>query len=182
MTDRLNDRPIEPQAAAVLVPVYPDGDGDLRVVMIRRSEVGVHGGEIALPGGKQSQNDDSLVATALREAWEEIGLEAEAIEILEHLPSVDTIVTGYRIFPFLARIYPPVTWRLDEREIAEILDIRIKDFTRPGVNGEEMRQFPFWPGPLNIHFYRIGSYKLWGATYRIMHPLIPRLLAGEWSM
>ena len=182
MTPKSNSPNPELQDAAVLVPVYSDENGHLKVVLIRRSEVGVHGGEIALPGGKQNQKDGSLVATALREAKEEIGLDSEAIDILEYLPAVDTIVTGYRIFPFLARIIPPPAWWREEREIAEILEVRIKDFTRPGVHGEEIRQFPFWPGPLNIHFYRIGSHKLWGATYRILHPLIPRLLAGEWPV
>jgi 8-oxo-dGTP pyrophosphatase MutT (NUDIX family) len=172
----------ELQDAAVLVPVYPDDEGHLKVVLIRRSQVGVHGGEIALPGGKKNQKDSSLIETAIRETKEEIGLEPDAIKILEHLPAVETIVTGYRIYPFLGRIVPPPAWRREKREIDEIIEVRVKDFTRPGIHGEEMRQFSFWPGPLNIHFYRIGSHKLWGATYRILHPLIPRLLAGEWPV
>ena len=166
----------------MLVPVYKDESGRLKVVLIRRSRIGIHGGEIALPGGKRNKKDSSLAATALREAKEEIGLAPDTVNILEHLPAVDTIVTGYRIHPFLARIIPPPVWRPEAREVAEIIEVGLEEFTRPGIHGEELRQFPSWPGPLNIHYYRIGSHQLWGATYRILHPLIPRLLSGEWPL
>jgi 8-oxo-dGTP pyrophosphatase MutT (NUDIX family) len=166
--------------AAVLVPVYKDEEGYLKVVLIRRSRDGVHGGEIALPGGKRNSQDHSLTATALREAKEEIGIDPNSVDILEQLPVVDTVVTGYRIHPFLGRIVPPPVWRLDAREVAEIIEVRLEEFTKPGIHGEETRRFPFKPAALNIRYYRIGSHQLWGATYRILHPLIPRLLSGEW--
>jgi 8-oxo-dGTP pyrophosphatase MutT (NUDIX family) len=60
--------------AAVLVPVYRDEDGRLRLVLIVRTDRGLHGGQLALPGGKADADDETLMATALREAEEEIGL------------------------------------------------------------------------------------------------------------
>lgn len=175
------------QVAAVLVPIYRDLDGELRLVLVRRTDHGIHGGQIAFPGGKRIPEDNTLVDTAIREAREEIGIPAGAIEILEHLPVMETRTTGFRIYPFLARVVPPKEWRLEEQEVAEVLAVRIRDLSLPEVCGEELRHFPVRsdPGriePQRICFFRIGPHKLWGATYRILNPLIPRLVAGEWSV
>jgi len=168
--------------AAALVPVYRGDDDEIRLVLIRRGEGGVHGGQLAFPGGKHDPDDRSMLDTALREAWEEIGISRDTTEVLAHLPAMETIRTGFRIFPFLARISPPRQWRRDEREIAEIIEIRLSDLALPEAHGEEVKQLPSWSEPLRIPFYRVGPYQLWGATYRILHPLIPRLLAGEWKL
>ncbi len=170
------------QEAAVLVPLYRGGDGVLRLVLVRRSDEGIHGGEIAFPGGKRMPADQTPLDTAIRETREEIGINKEAIEVIEHLPVVETQTTGFRIFPFLARIVPPPEWIREEREIAEILEVPIDDLTHPDSHGEEMKSFPLWPKPQRIFFYRVDQYKLWGATYRILHPLLSRLVSGEWSV
>ncbi len=166
--------------AAVLVPVFRR-DGDLRLIVVRRAEGGIHGGQLAFPGGKRDPQDGSLLDTALRESAEEIGLDGE-VEILDQLPSVGTMTSGFHVTPFLGRIEPPAAWCLDEREIAEVLDVRLVDLERPRAHGEEMKNFVTWKVPRLIPFYRVGSYKLWGLTYRILRPLLPRLLAGEWPI
>jgi 8-oxo-dGTP pyrophosphatase MutT (NUDIX family) len=170
------------QDAAVLVPVYRGDDGHLRLVLVRRTEGGVHGGQIAFPGGKWAPGDRSLKDTALREAVEEIGVVPQTTEIIEELPVVDTVTTGFRIHPYLARVDASIPWRREEREVAEILDVRVSDLLRPENHDEEMRRFADWPEPLLISFYKIGPYELWGATYRILQPLIERLVAGEWDV
>jgi 8-oxo-dGTP pyrophosphatase MutT (NUDIX family) len=167
--------------SAVLVPIHYGGGGDCRVVLVRRSENGLHAGELAFPGGKRTSSDRTLLDTALREVREEIGLEREFIDVVETLPAVETITTGFRIFPFLARVVPMRHWIPDDKEIAEVLEVPVKLLADPGVHGDEIKILPNFSGPQRIPFYRIGSYKLWGATYRILHPLIPRLMNGEWA-
>lgn len=170
------------QDAAVLVPVFRARDGELRVVLVRRTETGIHGGQIAFPGGKRASDDEPLLQTALREANEEIGLETELVTVLGELTVVETSVSGFRIQPFLARIQPPARWRLQKREIAEIFEAKIGDLLEPASHGEEEWRLPGWPAPRKIRFYRVGGRKLWGATYRILHPLLPRLMAGDWDL
>lgn len=170
-----------PVPSGVLVPVYRDA-GELRVVLIVRGEHGRHGGQVALPGGTHDARDADLLATALREAEEEIGLERGGVEILATLPEVDT-PTGYLITPFLGRLRgTPPQWRRQEREIAEVLSVPVSDLARADLRGEEMWQLPAWPGRRRVQFVRLGPHKLWGATFRILDPLVPRLLAGEWAV
>jgi 8-oxo-dGTP pyrophosphatase MutT (NUDIX family) len=168
--------------AAVLVPVYRGDDGEVRLVVVRRGEGGIHSGLLAFPGGKPDPGDRSLLETALREAREEIGITHERIEILADLPGVETMTTGFLISPFLARITPLKQWQRDEREIAEIIEVKLSELAHPEAHGEDVRQLPGWPEPRRTPFYRVGPYQLWGATYRILHPLLPRLLAEEWTI
>jgi hypothetical protein len=87
------------------------------------------------------------------------------------------------IAPFLGRLAgPPPTWRRQPTEIDEIIEVPLEDLTRPGAHAEEDWHLPGWPAPRRMPFYWLGPHKLWGATYRIVHPLIPRLLAGEWEI
>jgi 8-oxo-dGTP pyrophosphatase MutT (NUDIX family) len=168
--------------AAVVVPVYRRQDGELMVVLVRRAPGGVHGGQLALPGGQRDPGDADLAATALREANEELGLAADRVELLAALPVVETQTTGFRIAPFLARLTGPVPWRLQEREVAEAVELRVVELARPEVRAEEVRAFPTWPAPRRIQLWRVGRHEVWGVTYRILEPLVPRLLSGEWPL
>ena len=167
--------------AAVLAPVYRDGDGRLRLVLIRRGPRGVHGGQLALPGGRREPGDTDLCETALREAQEEIGLERARVEVVAALPIVTTATTGFHIAPFLGRLLgPPTPWRRQELEIAEVLEVDIEALA--ASHGQEEMLFGGWAAPRMVPFYRVGEHKLWGATYRIVQPLLPRLLGGELSV
>ena len=173
------------QEAAVLVPVYRRTDGQLMLVLVRRTERGIHGGQIAFPGGKRIPEDHTPLDTALRESQEEIGLLPQNVEILEHLPVIETRTTGFRIHPFLARVARPREWKLERKEIVEVLEIPISDFADPHAHGEEIRHLPSASRgeaaeARRICFYHVGPHKVWGATYRILKPLLPRLIGGEW--
>jgi 8-oxo-dGTP pyrophosphatase MutT (NUDIX family) len=170
------------QDAAVLVPVFRDGGGDLRIVVVRRTEGGAHGGQIAFPGGKRAQGDRSLLETALREAEEEIGIDRTLVNVLEALPVVDTMTTGFRIHPFLGALNPTPKWRIEIREIAEVLEVKVAELLDPLNQTEEEWNLPGWPCPRRIRFFRLGEHKLWGASYRILRPLLPRLASGDWGV
>jgi len=167
--------------SAVLVPVYRDGNEKLRLVCIRRSPGGIHGGEISFPGGKREPDDESLLATALRESEEEIGLGPDHVRILEELPPVETRSTGFRIFPFLG-VIKPENWLIDQREVAEVIDLDLESLANPAMYGEEVKQYDHWEAPRLTPFYRIGGFKLWGASFRFLNPLLPRILANEWRI
>lgn len=168
--------------SAVIVPVYRSREGKLRIIVIKRSDGGIHGGHLAFPGGKVDQGDASSLAAALRETEEEIGIKVNREDVLAALPVVDTISTGFRIFPFLAKIVPPAEWQIDSREVAEVFDLDVAELVQPENMAEEVIHFEPWDGPRQVSFYKVDSHRLWGASYRILSPLVPRLMAEEWSV
>ena len=168
--------------ASVLIPVYRSSDGELRLVVIRRSDNGTHGGHLALPGGKRDLGDSSMLETALREAWEEIGIPENKIEILAELPPIETRTSNFRVYPFLGRIIGPVAWQRNEREVAEIMDVSLVELVAAEVLDEDSGSANAAAGPRRTPYYRVGEYQLWGLTFRILRGLIPRLLAGEWKV
>jgi 8-oxo-dGTP pyrophosphatase MutT (NUDIX family) len=168
--------------AAILIPVYRAKGGELRIVMILRNPGGIHGGQVAFPGGKHDPEDETMLETALRETREELGLIVEPRDVLAELPMTQTRTTGYRVFPYLARITAPDRWQIAEREIAEIIDVKLNDLTRPGAHARMVDRFPTWDKAEQVAYYQVGSHRLWGLSYRILHPLLPRLVAGEWEV
>ena len=172
----------ERRHSAVLVPLWRDESGALRLVLLRRAEGGIHGGQLAFPGGRREPSDPSDEATALREAEEEIGLAPERVTVLATLPVLETRTSNFRIAPFLARIERPHFWRPAFREVAEVLEPAITELADPSARGESVEHFATWPAPQKIPFIRVGPHRLWGATYRIVEPLLPRVLAGEWEI
>ena len=168
--------------AAVLIPVYQSLAGELHIVMILRNAGGVHGGQIGFPGGKRDLEDETVLDTALREVREELGLIVSKADVLAELPIEQTRTTGYRVFPYVARITVPERWQIAEREIAEIVDVKLSDLIRPGAHDKMIDRFPTWTKPEQVSFYQIGPHRLWGLSYRILQPVIPRLVAGEWAV
>ena len=169
-----------PRESAVLVPFHRGDDGAWRLVVVRRAEGGIHGGQLAFPGGSRAPEDATLFDTALREAGEEIGLPAGAVRLLAALPPVETRVSNYVIAPFLARIERPRAWAPDPREIAEVLEPALAELLRPGVRAHADDLMPAGMPPRRLPFYRVGPHRLWGASERILHPLLARIAAGEW--
>ncbi len=180
--NRMNRSGNPRREASVLVPVYRGDDGDIILVLVRRTDIGPHGGQISFPGGMKGPGDRTSEETALREAHEEVGIDSERVAVLSPLPIVETITTGFRVSPFLARVDPTTEWRREEREIDEILFVPLGELVRPDAHGEMEVYSPTGPGKLRTPFYHVGSHRLWGTTYRILHPLLPRLLAGEWPI
>jgi 8-oxo-dGTP pyrophosphatase MutT (NUDIX family) len=124
------------RTAAVLVPVYRDADDELRIVLVvRADDGGLHGGQLGLPGGKPEPDDADLLATALREAHEEVGLSPEAVEVVAELHPFDTRTTGWRVHPFLGRVPAVTTWRLSEAEIVGILTPAARALADPRARG-----------------------------------------------
>lgn len=169
--------------AAVLVPVFRDADGELRVaIVVRADDGGLHGGQLGLPGGKPEPGDADLLATALREAEEEIGLGPADVVVLAALRPFETRSTGWRVHPFLGRISPDTTWRLQETEVVGVLTPRVRVLADPTSRAT----LPFtsirFREPLLVDGIDVEGHVLWGMTLRLLDALLPRLLADEWEL
>jgi 8-oxo-dGTP pyrophosphatase MutT (NUDIX family) len=157
--------------AAVLVPLYTQ-DGKLHAVFTkRRDDLRRHPGEISFPGGRYEEGEADLTATALREAEEEIGLPADAVEILGALQPTPTIATGYAVYPFVGMIDAGRTWTPSAHEVAEVLELSLADL----VAGYGRRRLVRRGLPIRTDTYLVGDHLIWGATARILADLFDRI-------
>ena len=157
--------------AAVLVPLYVEGDKLHAVFTKRREDLRRHPGEISFPGGRLDRGDADLQTTALREAEEEIGLPRDAVEIVGALQPTPTIATGYAIYPFVGLIEPGRSWTLSAGEVAEVLELRLRE-----VRDGYVRQRLIRRGlPIRTDTYVVGDHLIWGATARILSDLFDRI-------
>jgi 8-oxo-dGTP pyrophosphatase MutT (NUDIX family) len=157
--------------AAVLVPLYVSG-GELHAVFTkRREDLRRHPGEISFPGGRYDEGEPDLIATALREAEEEIGLRQDAVEILGALQPTPTIATGYAVYPFVGLIAPGHKWTLSAREVAEVIELSLADL-RAGYGRRRLLRRGL---PIRTDTYVVGDHLIWGATARILADLFERI-------
>ena len=156
--------------AAVLVPLYLDGAALHAVFTRRRDDLRRHGGEISFPGGRQDEGED-LRLTALREAEEEIGLEAADVELIGALQPTPTIATNYAVYPFVGLIEPGRRWRPSAAEVAEVLELPLHRVRAGYARRRLLRRGV----PFRTDVYCVDEHLIWGATARIVADLLERI-------
>ncbi|MDF1597449.1 MAG: CoA pyrophosphatase [Acidimicrobiia bacterium] len=153
--------------AAVLVPLYEDGLGDVRVVMTKRPmTMPTHAGHIAFPGGRPDPDDGGPVATALREAEEEVGIDPEAVELMGFLPTIHTVEFSLFVVPVVGRLTGVPDLRPSPREVAKVLEPRVEELADASA-----WRFELWHGR-KVWFYDLEGEVLWGATARMTRDLV----------
>jgi 8-oxo-dGTP pyrophosphatase MutT (NUDIX family) len=160
--------------AAVLVPLYIQDDELHAVFTERRKDLRRHAGEVSFPGGRQDEGEAELITTALREAEEEIGLPRDAVEIVGALKPTPTIATGYSIYPFVGVIEPGLQWTLSAREVAQVLELPLRD-VQVGYKRQRLVRRGI---PILTDTYVVDGHLIWGATARILSDLFDRI--GQW--
>jgi 8-oxo-dGTP pyrophosphatase MutT (NUDIX family) len=166
--DAAVESPPDLRAAGVLVPLRVVG-GEVVVVLARRTErVPHHKGQVCFPGGSRDAGDRDLLATALRETEEELGIRPADVELLGAMDPVPT-VTGFFIQPIVARIPEEARFLLDPFEIAEVFDVPLSVFT--DLSQYRAAATTFLGKPYQVYFLDYGRHTIWGATARILHNL-----------
>ncbi len=158
--------------AAALVLLYPDATGEAHIVlMVRPGGDHIHAGQVALPGGAREPGDTFPEGTALREAFEEVGLDAAAagVTTLGVLETVDVRVSGFMLVPVLAVAERAPRLVPEAREVAAILTVPVRHFLpdAPVETVEEDRDG--WH--LRYGAYPVAGYRVWGATGRALSQL-----------
>ena len=158
--------------AAVLIPLLSK-NGEWHVLVTQRTEtVEHHKGQISFPGGACDPDDASTLATALRETCEEIGIPAEQVKVLGSLDDIPTI-TGFVVTPFVGVIPHPFPYRLNEVEVAAVVEVPLSFLRDPDNLHVEQREFQ--DRVLDMVYWTYGSYTIWGATAYMLKCLLDLL-------
>jgi len=156
--------------AAVLVPIFCK-DGEYHILFTQRSDqVQHHKGQISFPGGTRSKPDASLLDTALRESWEEVGLKAKDVEILGELDDTPTTTSSFNISPFVAFIPYPYQFTLNPYEINEIFSVPVSALLHKANKKEEYSTFG---NEVFVDYsYEYKGRVIWGATAQIVQQFL----------
>lgn len=157
--------------AAVLVPVTDRADPG--VILTRRTDtLARHAGQVAFPGGRVDDGDADIVAAALREAEEEIGLDPALVEVIGLADRYRT-VTGFQVTPVIGVVPPELPYEKREAEVADIFEVPLSFLLDTANHVEASVE---WQGR-ERHFYEImwGDFRIWGATAAMIVNLSRRL-------
>lgn len=158
--------------AGVLVPVIAGANGAEVLLTKRSSRLKHHPGQIAFPGGKQDEGDADVIAAALREAEEEVGLPRQHVQVLGTLPTHET-VTGFLVTPVVGWIDATFDVVTEPGEVAEAFRVplsHVMDATQFTIQSRR------WRGTRRRYYtVPFGPYYIWGATARILRGLAQRM-------
>ena len=163
--------------AAVCIPLLERPEGLHVLFTLRSAKLYNHAGQICFPGGRIEDSDADYVAAALRETWEEIGVEPHYVELLGSQPSFLTS-TGYTMKPVVGLLKPGYALEADHSEVAEIFEVPLTALLSPSLHRlHEIR--PEDGGPRYFFSISWGRYFIWGATAALIRNLYHYLAAAQ---
>jgi 8-oxo-dGTP pyrophosphatase MutT (NUDIX family) len=157
--------------SSVLIPIFSEDDQYMVLFTERTNRVEHHKGQISFPGGAVDKDDGSLEETALREAYEEIGLLKGDVELLGRTDDMLTLVSDFIIHPFVGRIPYPYPFRINSREVDSIVFIPLYVFMDK-TSGHIKDSIDVGGFTYHGTSYEYQGHVIWGATARIMENLI----------
>lgn len=157
----------KPKKASVLLLFYPNAEGEINFVLIRRRVYkGVHSGQISFPGGKPEPLDKDLWQTALRETYEEVGITSDQVRFLRSLTQIYVPPSNFLIVPYVGFVETPCIFTPDPKEVEAILEISFKDFIdkKPTITNQQTSTTT----SVLVPAYVFDQDEVWGATAMIL--------------
>jgi len=154
--------------ASVLIPFFQDGD-DYKILFTQRTQkVEAHKGQISFPGGRIDEKDRSLLETALREAFEEVGIRRKDVTVLGRIDDMRTVASNYIVHPFVGLIPSSYSFVTSKDEVERLITVPFRTFFESGT----VMPVHYEGGVYEGLAYTYDGEVIWGATARIMNNLI----------
>lgn len=161
--------------SAVLVPLFKKDNGIYLLFTLRTKWVENHKGQISFPGGRFQETDATLRVTAFREGQEEIGLMAEDTVLLGELDDVETVVSNFKISPYVVVIPYPYAFKINEQEVENIITLPLKAFLDCKNFYSDNKNGIVPP------YFKIRNKVIWGATARILINFLAIIYPRDWD-
>ena len=156
--------------SAVLILFYPSKNDIFVPLILRPQYDGVHGGQMAFPGGRAEKEDENLVRTAMREAQEEIGVRLTDIKVIGQLTKLYIPPSNFFVQPIIGCMNHKPDFYPDAREVDKVIEVTLEEIINPEIIGRKM---------LNVRgvevdapFYQIQEHTVWGATAMMISELL----------
>ena len=162
--------------AAVLILLYPE-NGSIHTVFMQRPEYeGVHGGQISFPGGKQEKEDENTVQTALREAYEETGIEPSRVKVIGTLTPLFIPVSNMIVTPVIGWTDKKPLFNYRPEEVAFLIDGDLKRLIDPSI--VRTKPFEIRGELVQVKYFHYDDNTIWGATAMILQELLVIIKRG----
>ncbi len=156
--------------AAVLILLYPDSESVHTVLMQRPDYNGVHGGQISFPGGKEEPGDENVIQTALREAYEETGLDPVKLDVIGTLTPLFIPVSNMIVTPVIGWLNEKPSFNHKPEEVLFLIDVDLKKLLDPSI--VKLKPFEIRGEMLEVKYFDYDTNTIWGATAMILHELL----------
>ena len=171
------DAPVSHKKSAVLLLFYPEDSGVFFPLIKRPTYPGAHSGQVSFPGGKVEPSDPDVVYTALREAEEEIGIDAGKVEVLGRLTDLYIPTSNFLVSPVLGFLAEKPRFVPEVREVARIIPTAVSSMRQPEIRQRTL--VAIGEGQqLETPYFALDGEVVWGATAMILSELL-QLLEGN---
>jgi 8-oxo-dGTP pyrophosphatase MutT (NUDIX family) len=164
------------RVAAILIILYPNKESVYTVLMQRPDYDGIHGGQISFPGGKQEPEDNDIIQTALREAYEETGVDREKINVIGTLTPLFIPVSNMNVTPVIGWTDEVPSFNHRPEEVSFLINADLKTLLDQSIVKTKSMQIS--DQVLDVRYFDYEGNMIWGATAMILHELLALIRRG----
>ena len=170
--ETLKHKEVFAKKSAVMFLFFQE-DEKLKLIFIRRSDyVGIHAGQIALPGGRFEEEDGDVLTTAFRETFEEIGISPSKIKLLGRLSDLFIPPSNFLASVFVGYLSEKPIYTTDEREVQSVIEVDFSDFYTQGVVKDKHFRTNGPVPSTHAPYYDVAGVAIWGATAMMLSELL----------
>lgn len=154
-----------------MVLFYPNDKYDTQVLLIlRRSYKGVHSNQVAFPGGKEEKEDSSILSTALRETFEEVGVKPERVEVIREMSEIYIPPSNFWVHPYVGLYKNPEPFILQQSEVEQLIEVPLMHVMDDSFLTSQTLSTSYAKN-IEVPAFHLNGFTVWGATAMMLNEI-----------